>query len=275
MNKHFQNPKYLKSIYKDPKLIKFRGEFLKKYSKKKYSTRTLILGLLPGLINKNILDIGCGNCSFITKLHKLYPSNNYYGLDIVKNNRCNKLKYVNFRIYDGKTFPEYKCAFDIILCMHTLYHIANFKNFFSWIKKNLNKKRIIIITTKSKDTLPKIEKIFLKIIEELKLNKKFHISQHRDEERFCMENGIKILKKYFSFKHFNIKRYIITNQISVRNKNELLKYILSTQRYNILKNMKNKNNVRNYISYWKEKISRHKTFMDDNITAVYILNKKI
>lgn len=274
MNKYFQNLKYLKKIYNNGNLIKFRGNFLKKYSINKQSTRSLTIKLLQKITNKNILDIGCGNCSFVKKLHKLYQCNNYYGLDIVKHPSCCNLKFLNYKLYDGKKFPKYRNKFDIILCMHTLYHIGNFKFIFNWIKKILNKEGILIITTKSKHTLPKIEMKFLKIIKQMNLDKIIHITRYRDEERFCLENGSKILKKYFPSKYFHLKKCIIENNLNINNKPDLIQYIFTTQRYNPLNIMRDDDTKQLYQKSWQKEVARTKIFKDKTITVVYVLFKK-
>ena len=83
MTKNFQNKDFLKFLYKDSDLISFRGNFLKKYSNRKYSLRTFIVKLLITFKNKSILDVGCGDCSFLEKLNTMYPQNKYFGLDII------------------------------------------------------------------------------------------------------------------------------------------------------------------------------------------------
>src|SRR5882724_4907027 len=138
MKNHFQDKKFLETLYGSKDLIGFRGNFLKEYSNRKYSLRSFVVKILPEINHKKILDIGCGNDSFLEKLKTEYPTNNYFGLDIVENRKCYDLGFINYKIYDGKNFPEYSDKFEVIFCMHTLYHVEDFKPFFAKIKEYLD-----------------------------------------------------------------------------------------------------------------------------------------
>jgi len=266
MISNFQNKDFLKLLYKDSNLISFRGSFLKKYSNRKYSLRTFIIKLLPALKNKNILDIGCGDCSFLKKLTTMYPNNKYFGLDIVNNQKCVNQKSIEYQIYSGSELPRYQKKFDIIFCMHMLYHISDFDNFFNQIKNNLKKNGFFVITTKSKFTLPNIESLFKNITDQIN----FKFSNQRDEANFCLENAPEILKKYFPEKQFIIEEYILENQLIVDNKKDLLRYIFSTARYNIDRKI-NKKIMKKYLILWREKISKSKIFIDKYSEVVYFI----
>jgi len=266
MTKNFQNKDFLKFLYRDNNLISFRGNFLKKYSNRKYSLRTFVVKILPALKNKNILDVGCGDCSFLKKLNAIYPQNNYFGLDIINNQKCINQKFIDYEVYGGIEFPKYYKKFDVIFCMHALYHISDFDNFFYQIKSNLKKNGIFIITTKSKFTLSEIESLFKNIANQIN----FKASDQRDESSFCLENAPAILKKYFPERQFIISEYVLENQLIIDNKKDLLRYILSTARYNIDKET-NKKTARRYIELWQEKISKSKIFIDKYIEVVYLI----
>lgn len=273
MSHSFQNPKFLRKLYNNENLISSRGKFLKKYSNRRYSMRSFILNVLPEIKNKRILDIGCGDCSFLKNLYKKYPNNEYYGLDIVKNSKCYNLKFINYKIYDGELFPDYNKKFDFIFCMHTLYHINDFKRFFFETKKNLESGGIFTVTTKSKFTLPEIESIFFKIISKLNFKKYLKIKKYRDEEKFCLENGLDILKKYFKHSSFVIDKYVLETQIIVDNKEDLLRYIFSTQRYNLTKEILNKKIANQYIGFWRKEFDKFKIFIDKYIEVIYVIKK--
>ncbi len=268
MTKNFQNKDFLKFLYKDSDLISFRGNFLKKYSNRKYSLRTFIVQLLPTFKNKSILDVGCGDCSFLEKLNTMYPQNKYFGLDITNNQKCVDQKFIDYQVYSGIEFPKYQKKFDTIFCMHMLYHVSDFDIFFNQIKNNLKKNGTFIITTKSKFTLPGIESSFKNIANQI--NYKF--SNQRDEASFCLENAPAILKKHFSEKQFSIEEYVLENQLIIDNQKDLLKYIFSTARYNIDKKV-NKKIMDKYLKLWQKKISKPKIFIDKYIEVVYFIKR--
>ncbi|OGY94161.1 MAG: hypothetical protein A2406_01635 [Candidatus Komeilibacteria bacterium RIFOXYC1_FULL_37_11] len=273
MIKDFQKIEFLKSLYSDKDLISFRGNFLKNNSNRKFSLRSFIIKLLPMLKDKKILDIGCGDGSFLNKLHTVYPQNKYFGLDVVDNAKCHKLKFLDYKIYDGKSRVYYTEKFDVIFCMHTVYHIEDLFTFFTTMKDYLKPHGIIIITTKSKLTFPKIESIFLKIVGKLDLKKYLKISKHREESKFCLENGLNRLKKHFARRSFSINEYVLETQVFVNDKKDLLKYVFSTNRYNILKDTLNKKIVEKYTKLWFEEIDKDQIFIDKYTEAVYLIKK--
>lgn len=267
----YQNKKFIKLIYEDKNYIKLRGNFLKKYSNRKYSLRSFILKAIPRLFDKKIIDIGCGDGSFLVKIHKEYPDNKYYGIDIVKNDYANKIKFLNYKVYNGEALPDFKGKFDVIICMHMLYHIPNFKKFFKWITSLLNDNGIIIITTKSKYTLPNLESIFCRVIKKLKLTG-LKIKKSHDESHFCMENAPNILRKYLPLKSYVIKSYVLETQLIVNNKNDLIEYFLSTKRYSSIVENEDHDIMNKYIKLLEDKIDDD-IFIDKYIEAIYIISK--
>ncbi|MFC1790221.1 class I SAM-dependent methyltransferase [Patescibacteria group bacterium] len=268
---NFQDPKDLKKLYHNRNLINFRGNFLKKYSNRKYSIRDILLKTLPELKNKQILDVGCGNCSFLKKLYSIYLNNSFHALDICENSSCKNLNFLDYGLYDGVNFPKYTQKFDYIFCMHMLYHIKNFKLFFKQLKMILNQQGKILITTKSKFTFPKLESLFLKIIKEMKLTGS--VKKVRDEEHFCLENARKFLLKHFPTNLFSIKSYVLETQIITDNLKDLLQYILSTKRYNLIPNLKEKTQEV-YLEKWKNKLKKYDLFIDKYIEVIYVVSKK-
>ncbi|MBN1263010.1 MAG: class I SAM-dependent methyltransferase [Candidatus Pacebacteria bacterium] len=268
---NFQNPKNLKKLYRSQNLIKFRGNFLKKYSNRKYSIRDILLKILPELKNKQILDIGCGNCSFLKKLYSVYPNNSFHALDICENSSCKILNFLDYGLYDGVNFPKYAQKFDYIFCMHMLYHVKDLKLFFKQLKMTLNQQGKILITTKSKFTFPKLESLFSKIIKEMELTNS--VKNVRDEEHFCLENARKILLKNFPTTSFSVKSYILETQIITDNFKDLLRYILSTKRYNLISNLKEKAQEV-YLVKWKNKLKKCDLFIDKYIEVIYVVSKK-
>lgn len=271
MKNHFQDKKVLESLYGSKDSIALRGNFLKEYSNRKYSLRSFVIKLLPKINHKKILDIGCGDCSFLEKLRTKYTNNEYFGLDIVKNKKCCDISLVNYKIYDGKHFPEYSDTFDVIFCMHTLYHIRSFKLFFVKVKEYLSNSGTLIITTKSKFTLPKIENTFLKVVNKIHLKEKSNIPKYRDESTFCLENGPGILKKHFPKKSFKIEEYVLETQIIVDDKQALLEYIFSTDRYNLDNKISDEMLIKEYKELWQKELGNNRFFIDKYIEVVYLI----
>lgn len=273
MNNDFQNLDTITELYSDQKLVSSRGEFLKKYSNRKLSLRDIVAGLIPTDKQVSLLDIGCGNCSFIKRLQKRYPRNVYHALDVVKNDSCVGLKGIEYQLYDTTKFPNYSINFDVILCMHVLYHLNDRGKFFNNIKRCLSPKGRIIITTKSKYTFSHLEHIFSQVISQLGLKSAARPSSERDEARFCLENGKDILVQHFSYTQFSIKEYIIETQVITTEFQDVLQYALSTWRYNPKTyHLTGADSVR-YVKLWTENLSVDEFFIDKYVEVIYVIDR--
>lgn len=273
MNHNFQKLDRIKEFYSNQNLISFRGEFLKKHSNRKLSLRDIVTGLIPKDKQVSLLDVGCGDCSFIKRLQKRYPRNTYHALDVVKNDSCAGLKGIKYQLYDTKEFPDYSINFDVILCMHVLYHVKNRRNFFNNIKRCLSPKGRIIITTKSKHTFSHLEHIFNQVISQFNLKSAAQPPSERDEDRFCLENGKDILAQHFSRTLFSIKEYVIETQVITTEFHDVLQYALSTWRYNPKTyHLTGADSVR-YVRLWTENLSLGEFFLDKYIEVIYVIDR--
>ena len=88
------------------------------------------LSILPELnIYKNmkILDVGCNKAKLLSTLASFLESSEFHGLDldqnrIRKNQKCNKLKNLQFHCAPAEELPFENSFFDIITCTNALHH---------------------------------------------------------------------------------------------------------------------------------------------------------
>jgi 2-polyprenyl-3-methyl-5-hydroxy-6-metoxy-1,4-benzoquinol methylase len=151
---HFQDKKFLDSLYGQQDHIAFRGNFLKTYSNRKYSIRDIALRFVEQPHGKRILDIGAGTGSFLKKIMASSPDNNFAALDIAENAECRAIPNLDYRLFDGVHFPGNIGKWDIVILMHMLYHVPEHKPFLETVRQLLAKGGTVLITTKSKTTLP-------------------------------------------------------------------------------------------------------------------------
>lgn len=261
----------LKKLYsKDT--VSFRGNFIKTYANRKYSIRDfLIRYIIEPIQEKSVLDIGPGNGSFLERLESLYPKNQYYALDIVRANDFSENHRIQFRCYDGMRFPFVSGEkYDLIFCMHMLYHVADLNCFFTEIKKILKTDGRLIVTTKSIHTFHHIEKIFMEIVDEMNVK---GIPRERDEKVFCRENAESIIWDNFDNKNYNLNIYDLSTQMIIDDIDNLYQYIFSTMRYDLI-DLLSDADYQKYKQLWKEKLSGERIFIDEVLECVLVLNPK-
>jgi len=264
MNRGYTDLNLIRDLYHDQTRISRRGNFIKSFANRKWSIRDIILQLLPDCNGLKVLDIGCGNCSFIRRLQRTYPTADIYCLDVAFNSNCAGLP--NYFIYDGKNLPDTFNEFDLIFAMHMLYHVEHPLEFLEVLRTKLRPGAHFIITTKSRCTLNTIENCFketmLVLAEDMK--------DQRDEDTFNAETGLEILREIFKGPTFRIDDYLLTTQIITKDFERLLKYILSTHRYNASRLFgADDRKKKHYITLLRSQISKHRIFIDTMIEAVF------
>lgn len=93
----------------------------------------------------NILDIGCGNGVL---LDEITESTHKYGIEFSEHcAELSKKKGIKVYIYDlNRGLPPLSITFDLIFCIEVLEHLVNGENLLKQIKKQINKKGILVIS---------------------------------------------------------------------------------------------------------------------------------
>jgi len=103
--------------------------------------------LLKGVTGKTILDIGCGEGSFLEELRD--AKNDVFGIDASQTGQlaC-RAKGIDCALIDisRETFPYADDMFDIVLCFETLEHIENPHHCIWEIKRVLKENGIFIVS---------------------------------------------------------------------------------------------------------------------------------
>lgn len=175
--------------------------------------------------DKKILDLGCGN----GRLAKLFPKNNYTGVDPSK-----QLINISQKLNPGYKFLVSKPnklnfsngSFDIIYCLAVFHHIPSKKiriEFLKEIKRLLIQNGICVFTVWNIKYHPKISKLILKNnikklfgLSKLDFNDVYFPFKNQKNEfyiqRYLHAFSLKELKDYFTNCEFEIIDYGISNR---------------------------------------------------------------
>tara|TARA_B100002051_G_scaffold275502_1_gene319787 strand:+ start:1205 stop:1912 length:708 start_codon:yes stop_codon:yes gene_type:complete len=213
--KFFLNNSKNKSIRcADTFLFRFLGNFFKEYK------------------NKKILDIGYGNCENINEF--IRRGAECFGISLIDNTtlleKNKKIFKNNFLHYDFNQFKKFrfKKKFDLIICLDTIYYVADLDNFFKEIKKCLKKNGLFVFqyiesqeiinydlkNYKNIKKLTKIKKIKSTSYLNYKKNPIRFLDYEKNFHQYVKDNNFK-----FKFFLSNDNQYIRNNKKSFIHKN--------------------------------------------------------
>jgi len=212
----------------------------------------------------NLLDIGCGNGSFI-KASSIYFKK-VTGVDYSKKNLIYKLnKNCNFIEQDPEIYLKKKLPFDIITLNNVLEHVINPEKLLKLLYKNLNKNQYILIMIPS--DFSELQK---KIIKQERI-KKYWISYPEHQNYFNRYNFTKFIKKKFkiidTFGDFPVELFLFVKKLNYIQK-KLLGKTVHEYRCKFLNYCFNKNN--------EETLKLYKIFFNLDIARdiIYLIKKK-
>ncbi|WP_042277346.1 MerR family transcriptional regulator [[Clostridium] dakarense] len=175
--------------------------------------------------NYKVLEIGCGNGALWAKNIEYLNDNIDVTLTEICEDMLNDAKInlsknsntFNFQIADPNNIPFENDSFDVVIANHILFYMKDLDVVLSEINRVLKKGGHFYCST--------IDSSHMKELEELMLgfNNNIKISEERLSNKFGLENGEEILKKYFS----NIQRYLYEDKLIVNDSKGILEYIYS------------------------------------------------
>lgn len=194
-----------------------------KYSINKYGWNNWVFDQYNLNESANILEFGCGTGDIWVGREKQIPKNvNIILTDIsplMLEKAKEKLGYndnFSFKIMDIQNIPLPDKYLDIIIANHMLYHVPDIIKALSEIRRVLKDDGILYTTTVGNDHLKELQDIYRKYENDVKFS-------YSNELSFTLENGEKILNKYFG--KIIQKRYI--DSLEVTDINDLMDYIVS------------------------------------------------
>lgn len=173
-----------------------------------------------------ILELGCGvgklwikNQNFIDKNSEIILSDfSTNMLKCAKNNLKNLDYKFNYKKINAEDIPYDDESFDVVIAEHMLYFVTDIEKALSEIKRVLKPNGIFYVTTNSCNSMIELNKLAEKFDPNLDIN------NNGLSSRFDLENGEKMLKKYFN----NIELDILEGKIIVDKAEPVVSYKAST-----------------------------------------------
>lgn len=206
--------------YKNSTNIDIRIKLHKLYSHNKLTWFRWLYSFYNLKANTKVLELGCGNGSlWLENIDRIKGditlSDISSGMVLDAKNNCKQ--DFNYEVFDAHSIPYKDNSFDVVICNHFLFYAKDIDKVLSEISRVLKKNGKLYCTTYGKDHM----KENTELVKEY--NPKISLSNINLYEVFGLENGEKILSKYF--KDIKLEKY--EDYLEVSNPDDLLNYILS------------------------------------------------
>ena len=176
--------------------------------------------------NDKVLELGCGNGKlWLKNKEKIETDLNITLSDFSKSmikSAKNNLKEINmdfqYKEINAEKIPYKDETFDVIIAEHMIYFVSNIEKALEEIKRVLKPNGKVYITTNSKNTMNELNELCEKFAPNSGL------SNNGLSERFNLEEGEKLLKKYFNTVSLNV----LEGKIILSESEPLVSYKAST-----------------------------------------------
>lgn len=175
--------------------------------------------------NDKVLEIGCGNGElWLKNINKLENNANITLTDIcedmirdAKENLKSEKYNFKFEVAEPSRLPYENESFDIVIADHILFYMRDLDSVLKEIKRVLKKGGYFYCSTMGNKNMNELEDLILGF------SKNIRISRDKISNKFGLENGEKILGKYF--KDINLNLY--EDKLIINNYIDILEYIYS------------------------------------------------
>ena len=176
--------------------------------------------------NDKVLELGCGNGKlWLKNKEKIETDLNITLSDFSKSmikSAKNNLKEINmdfqYKEINAEKIPYKDETFDVIIAEHMIYFVSNIEKALEEIKRVLKPNGKVYITTNSKNTMNELNELCEKFAPNSGL------SNNGLSERCNLEEGEKLLKKYFN----NVSLNVLEGKIILSESEPLVSYKAST-----------------------------------------------
>jgi len=172
-----------------------------------------------------VLEIGCGNGVLWAKnMDNLHESIEVTLTEIcedmineAKSNLRDNSKRFNFIITDLTSLPFDDNSFDVVIANHILFFMKDIDLALAEIKRVIKPNGVVYCSTIGSNHLKELQELMLSFSSNIR------IYEDKLSYKFGLENGEKILSKYFN----NVEKVLYDDKLIVNDTNNILEYIYS------------------------------------------------
>lgn len=215
----------LNEQYKTSENLNIRGN-LHSYNTNKTDWNNWCFNQMQIPDGARILELGCGtgelwykNSNLLNKNWEITLSDFSAGMLQSTMDKLQQLDYsFKYKVVDAQNIPYEDECFDVVIARHMLYLVPEIEKAISEVKRVLGNGGTFYVTTNSRDAMSELNKLVESFDTEMGLHNNGMC------ERFDMEDGYLLLKKYFS----QVKTDVLQGSIVVDEAEPIAAYKAST-----------------------------------------------
>ncbi|WP_042370258.1 class I SAM-dependent methyltransferase [Streptacidiphilus neutrinimicus] len=181
------------SAYADERHLAAR-QSIYQWQQPRYDLPGIVVGQLAE-ITGTVLDVGCGNGKFVTRLHHDRPDLRVIGMDISAGILADVPRPVV--VADAQALPFADASMDAVLAMHMLYHVPNIPAAINELARVLKPGGLVIASTNSDTDKRELDQLWRQAAADV-LGLPEGPSRVSLSSRFSMEAAPRLLGNAFS-----------------------------------------------------------------------------
>ncbi|MGJ3237189.1 MAG: class I SAM-dependent methyltransferase [Anaerolineae bacterium] len=187
------------------------------------------LDRVPWHGGERLLDVGCGNGLYYSKLKQRQIELDYYGVDLMPSMLVNHPLAGDPQralLGNAESLPFPDDSFDIVMANHMLHHVEHIDHALLEFQRVLAPGGLVVIATNSMSTMPELQVLMRRAI--VLLTRSGAASVRAPEmptDRFALENGIRVLSRHF----YAIVRHDLPSALVFPKVDPAMEYLQSTR----------------------------------------------
>lgn len=201
VNRAFDQAHLRSEAYVDSSRLETRRS-LYRYAVPRVSFPTWALGHLAESSVGSVLDVGCGNGTYLAHLARTHHLELLVGVDLSVGMIVEALGGWNAEprfqllVADAQALPFGDSCFDTLLCMHVLFHVPNIDVAVAEFRRVLRREGVLLVSTNGRDHQRPLREMFDDTVEEIG-GKKLPGPVLSSGRRFRLEDAGGVLSRHF------------------------------------------------------------------------------
>jgi SAM-dependent methyltransferase len=213
--------------YSTEENLRIRQEIHDKYTVPNINFAEWALTMLDLRGDERLLDVGCGNGLYYTRLRHLYPNVQYFGVDLFEQMLESHPSPVNLSVADIAHLPFPNESFDVVMANHVLFMVEDVEQAIVEMRRLLKPGGLLMTTTNSNNNMPELQVLMRRAMVLLSRSggsAAAKATAHLNE-KYSLENGVPLLARHF----YAVVRHDLPSALVFQQTDPAMTYIETTR----------------------------------------------